>query len=275
MSRIQPRRWGKKLVWGVFISLTVIALGNVSYAEGDTHKPKKIDWSFNGPFGTFDRAALQRGLQVYREVCSSCHSLHHIRFGNLMGRGKSIDDIRVSNLGLNEEEATAIAADYKAPDLDDEGQPIERKAKLTDYFPAPYPNEKAARAANNGAVPPDLSLIIKARKGGADYVYSLLTGYEKAPKDVEIGAGRYYNPYFAGGQISMAQPLHTEGQVSYADGTKATVQQMASDVVTFLSWAAEPEMEDRKQMGVKVLFFLFFMTVLLYLAKRRIWRDVH
>lgn len=248
--------------------------GVTCHAEGDTKHPKKVDWSFDGPTGTFDRAALQRGLQVYREVCSSCHGINHIRFGNLAGKGKDIDEIRTSNLGLTTEEATAIAAEYKVPDLDDDGQPTERKAKLTDKFPLPYPNEKAARAANNGAVPPDLSLVVKARKGGADYVYSLLTGYEKAPQGVEVGEGRYYNPYFSGQQISMAQPLITEGQVTYKDGTKATIDQMTKDVVTFLAWASEPEMEDRKQLGFKVLFYLFFFTIILYLAKRKIWKKI-
>lgn len=253
---------------------TTVLLGTLCQADSDAKHPKKVDWSFNGPFGTFDRAALQRGLQVYREVCSSCHAINHIRFGNLAGKGKDIDEIKASNLGLTKEEATAIASDYKVPDTDDDGQPTERKAKLTDYFPHPYPNDKAAQAANNGAIPPDLSTIVKARKGGADYVNSIITGYVTAPKDVVIGEGRYYNPYFAGSQISMAPPLTTEGQVTYQDGTKATIDQMAKDVVTFLAWASEPEMEDRKQLGFKVLFYLFFFTIILYLTKRKIWKDV-
>lgn len=251
-----------------------VGCSSFSGAEGNAKHPKKVDWQFDGVTGTFDRAALQRGLQVYREVCASCHALQHIRYGNLAGKGGTIDEIRRSNLGLTKDEAAAIAAEYKAKDLNDDGEPIERKANLTDKFAAPYANEKAARAANNGAYPPDLSLVVKARKGGADYVYSLLTGYEKPPEGVVVGEGRHYNPYFPDYQISMAQPLLTDGQVTYQDGTKATIDQMAKDVVTFLAWAAEPELEDRKQLGIKVMFYLFFFTLVLYLAKRKIWRDV-
>lgn len=245
------------------------------FAEGHPTPPKKIEWSFDGPFGTFDRAALQRGLQVYREVCSSCHALHQIRFGNLMGNGKTTEEVRTSNLGLNEAEATAIAGEYKSKDLDEEGNPIDRKSKLTDKFPAPYPNEKAARAVNNGANPADLSMVVKARKGEADYVYSLLIGFDKAPEGVAVGTGQYYNHYFPGNLLSMAPPLHTDGQVTYADGTKATVDQMSKDVVTFLTWASDPSVEDRKQLGVKVLFYLFFLTIVFYMAKRKIWKNVH
>lgn len=258
------------------LGLSLSFVGGIvsSSAEGNAKHPKKMDWSFDGVTGTFDRAALQRGLQVYREVCSSCHALHHIRYGNLAGKGGTIEEIRRSNLGLTKDEAAAIAAEYKAKDINEEGEPVERKANLTDKFASPYANEKAARAANNGAFPPDLSLVVKARKGGADYVHSLLTGYEKPPKDVVVGEGRYYNPYFPDHQISMAPPLTTEGQVTYQDGTKATIDQMSKDVVTFLAWASEPEMEDRKQLGIKVMFYLFFFTLVLYLAKRKIWKDV-
>ncbi len=248
--------------------------------ESDALPPKEQSWSFSGFTGTFDRAALQRGFQVYKEVCSSCHSLNELRYGNLAGKStspnkdKALEEIRSSNLGLTMDEVKALAAEYKVPDTDDEGQPIERKALPSDHFVKPYPNEKAARAANNGALPPDLSLIVKARKGGADYVYSLLTGYQDAPSNVEVGVGRYYNPYFSGGQISMAPQL-TEGRVTYADGTKASVEQMAKDVVTFLAWASEPELEERRQMGVKVLWYLLALTIVFYLAKRKIWADVN
>lgn len=260
-----------KLAASVFV-LSIASLP--AQAETDTAPLKKVEWSFNGPRGTFAKDAAQRGYQVYKEVCAACHGLYNVRYGNLAGKGKSIDEIRSSNLGLTNDEVKALAAEYKARDTDDDGQPIERKATPTDYFARPYKNEKEARAANNGAYPPDLSTVVKARVGGADYIYSLLTGYDKPPQDIQVGEGRYYNPYYPGGQISMAAPLHTEGQVTYADGTKATVEQMAKDVTTFLAWASEPETEERRQMGAKVMFYLAFMTLILYLAKRKIWADV-
>jgi ubiquinol-cytochrome c reductase cytochrome c1 subunit len=239
----------------------------------DALPPKKVNWSFTGLTGTFNREELQRGFQVYKEVCSSCHSINQLRYGNLAGEGKTIEQIRSSNLGLTMDEVKALAAEYKVPDTDDDGQPIERKALPSDRFVKPYPNDKAARAANNGALPPDLSLIVKARKGGADYVFSILTGYQEAPSTIQVGTGRYYNPYFAGGQISMAPQL-TDGRVTYSDGTKATPEQMAKDVVTFLAWASEPELEERRQLGVKVLWYLLALSVVFYLAKRKIWAEV-
>lgn len=255
------------------LALATLSVGTV-LANTDAKHPKEINFSFKGPFGTFKRAELQRGFEVYKNVCSSCHALEHLRIGNLQGKGKDIDDIRESNLGLTKDEVVALAAEYKVPDINADGEPIERKATAVDKFPKPYLNQKAARAANNGAYPPDLSMVVKARKFGADYVYSLLTGYEKAPEGIEVGEGRHYNPYFAGGQISMAQPLHTEGQVTYSDGTKATVDQMAHDVTAFLAWASEPESDERKQQGVKVMFYLLIMSIVMYLSKRRIWSDV-
>lgn len=266
----------KKSIVRLFILGTIFSLPGINaQAEMDAQPPKKVQWSFDGPLGTFDRAALQRGLQVYREVCSSCHALHQIRFGNLKGDGKTTEEVRTSNLGLNEAEATAIAAEYKSDDLDDSGEPVQRKSKLTDKFPAPFANEKVARAANNGAYPPDLSMVVKARKGDADYVYSLLVGYDKAPEDVVVNDGQYYNHYFPGHLLAMAPPFTSDGQVTYADGTEATIDQMARDVTTFLTWASDPTMEDRKQTGVKVMFYLLILTVILYLAKRKIWKNVH
>jgi ubiquinol-cytochrome c reductase cytochrome c1 subunit len=232
-----------------------------SLAEGDTLPIPKQKWSFDGPTGTFKQDALQRGYQVYKEVCSACHGIKHITYGKLMGIGLSKDTVK------------ALAAEHDQPDLNDEGQPTLRKGIISDKIHSPYPNDKAARASNNGALPPDLSLITKARAGGPNYVYALITGFCTAPANAAVTEGMYYNPYFSGRQIAMAPPLF-EGQVTYADGTKASVDQMAKDVVTFLSWAAEPEMEQRKQMGVKVIFYLLILTVVLYLSKRKIWKSV-
>jgi ubiquinol-cytochrome c reductase cytochrome c1 subunit len=223
----------------------------------------KVKWQFDGGFGTFDRQAAQRGFQVYKEVCATCHSLKLISYRNL------------SALGFSDAEVKAIAAESKVTEgPNDEGEMFERPARPSDRFVSPYPNEQASRAANNGAYPPDQSLIIKAREDGANYVYSLLTGYGKqVPEHVHINEGMYYNPYFPGGQIAMPAPL-SDGQVTYTDGTKATVDQMARDVVVFLQWAAEPEMEHRKSMGIKVLIYLSIFTAVFIAAKNLIWSRI-
>jgi ubiquinol-cytochrome c reductase cytochrome c1 subunit len=231
------------------------------WAEGDTLPIPKQKWSFEGPTGTFKQDALQRGYQVYKEVCSACHGLNRISYEKLMG------------IGLSKEAVKVLAAEHDQPDLTEEGQPTQRKGIMSDKIHSPYPNDKAARAANNGALPPDLSLITKARAGGPNYVYALITGFCSAPADKPITEGMYYNPYFSGRQIAMAPPFF-DGQVKYADGTKATADQMARDVVTFLSWSAEPEMEQRKKMGVKVMFYLIILSAVLYLSKRKIWKNV-
>jgi ubiquinol-cytochrome c reductase cytochrome c1 subunit len=245
---------------------TVLSLGSAVMA-GPAHAaegaPPHQSWSFDGIFGTYDRAALQRGFQVYKEVCSTCHGLYHLSYRNL------------AELGFSEEEVKAIAAEYQVSDgPNDEGQMFMRAGRPSDKFVRPFPNEKAARAANNGAYPPDLSLIVKAREHGPDYIYGVLTGYKDPPADVKLGPGMNYNEYFPGHQIAMPPPL-SNGQVSYADGTPNTVEQMAKDVTQFLTWASEPEMETRKQTGVKVLLFLLVLTGVLYGAKRRIWAAVH
>jgi ubiquinol-cytochrome c reductase cytochrome c1 subunit len=224
-------------------------------------KPPKQEWSFNKVFGTFDRAGAQRGFQVYKEVCAACHSLKEVRFGKL------------TEIGFKESEAKAIAKGYEVASIDDEGNPITVPAKLTDHFKGPYANAQAGRAANNGALPPDLSLMVKARPGGADYIYALLTSFQEPPAGVKLMSGMHYNLYFPGHQIAMPPPL-SEGQVTYVDGTKATVAQMAHDVVTFLAWAAEPEMEARKRMGVKVITFLSIFAGMLYIVMRRTWKVV-
>jgi ubiquinol-cytochrome c reductase cytochrome c1 subunit len=228
-------------------------------------------WSFDGVMGTYDRAALQRGFQVYKEVCSACHSmslLHYRDFGppGINGTG---------GIGFNADEVKALAAEVEVTDgPNDAGEMFQRPGKPADHLKAPFANANAARAANNGALPPDLSLMAKARKGGPDYIYAVLTGYADPPADLKLMEGMNYNKTFPGHQIAMPKPLNPD-QVSYADGTKATVEQMAHDVATFLNWTAEPELEARKRLGVKVILFLVILSGLLYIAKRKIWAAVH
>lgn len=245
-------------------ALMALGVSSAALAAGDQKHPKQYQWSFDGMFGNVDKQSAQRGFQVYREVCSACHSLERIDFRNLQ------------ELGFSEAEVKALAAEYEVQDgPNDDGEMFMRPAKPSDAFPSPYPNENAARAANNGAYPPDFSLIVKARVDGANYIHSLLTGYEDAPEHMDMPAGQYYNPYMPGGRLAMPAPLSQEGQVTYEDGTKATVEQMSADVVNFLQWAAEPEMEQRKQMGIKVLIYLAIFTIFMYLAKRNLWKKLH
>ena len=249
---------------------TVISEGQLkpATAEHEFHKhPKKLHLASDGPFGKFDKQQLQRGFQVYKEVCSACHSLRHVAFRDL------------GALGYNEAEIKAIAKGFQVPGVDpNTGEATTRPGLATDYFPKPYPNDIAARAANNNAVPPDLSLMTKARHDGAAYIYSLLTGYQKQPAelikqfpDSKTGPGLHYNPYFANLNLAMAPPLTGTDQVSYGDGTKATVDQMAQDVAAFLTWTAEPKLDKRKQTGWPVLGFLLVATVLADLAKQQVW----
>jgi len=231
-------------------------------ADTTAKKPLQLVWPFEGIFGTFDRQAAQRGAQVYLEVCSTCHSNHNLYYRNL------------KDIGFSEAEIKQLAQKYTVKDGPNaEGEMFDRPALPSDRFVSPYPNEEAARAANNGAHPVDLSLIIKARQDGPNYVFSLLSGYQEAPANVKLIPGLYYNPYFEGGQIAMPPPL-TEGQVTFSDGTPATVEQMAKDVVVFLQWAAEPEMEHRKSMGLKVMIFLLVFTVFFYVTKKKIWKNI-
>jgi len=246
----------------ILFSLILAASGMV-IANTDNLRPKQIKWNFDGMFGTFDRTSIQRGFQVYKEVCSACHSLHLVAFRNL------------KDIGFSDAEAKEIAKNYNVSDgPNDSGEMFERPGILSDRFPGPYANEKAARASNNGAFPPDLSLIIRAREDGANYIHSLLTGFNQVvPQGLTIQDGMHYNPYFPGMQIAMAPPL-SDGIVTYTDGTKATVDQMARDVVNFLQWTADPKMEKRKSMGIKVLLFLIIFTGLFYLAKKRVWSKL-
>lgn len=230
--------------------------------EADIALPPQ-HFSFDGPFGTFDRAAAQRGFQVYKEVCSACHSMKNAYYRNLTGIGLSADEVK------------AIASTITVGGgTDDSGNPVERPALPADHFRSPFANDKAARAANNGALPPDQTVIEKAREGGATYLVDLLMGYRDAPAEMKMQDGLYYNLYFTGHQIAMPQPLH-DGQVTYADGTPASVEQMARDVATFLTYMSNPEMEQRKRMGVRIVLFLAGMTVVTYAVKRKIWANLH
>lgn len=252
-----------------FFALLILALCagvplNTATQAAEQAAPKAQDWSFQGLFGTFDRASLQRGFQVYKEICSGCHTMRHLAYRNLTALGYTADQVK------------AIAATVEVQDgPNDNGEMYTRKGKPSDPFKDPFPNEPSARAANNGALPPDLSVITKARPHGPDYVYAVLTGYkEEPPKGVKVPEGMFYNEAFPGHQIAMVPPLAADA-IQYQDGTKATLPQLAKDVTTFLAWASEPEMEARKAMGRAVLIFLVFLTALLYALKRKIWSDLH
>jgi ubiquinol-cytochrome c reductase cytochrome c1 subunit len=276
----------------MYISRLALTLGFVLAASNanaalDTSPlpPKQPGWSFDGPFGMYDRAALQRGFQVYKEVCSACHSLNRVSFHALSdGTGGPGPSGGGGGYGFfTDPQVKALAAAYKVPTgpndkgetVDASGNALTRPGIPADHFPPPFANEQAARTANNGALPPDLSVIVKARAGGPDYVYSIVTGFhQKPPTGFKVLPNKYYNPYFNGWNISMPPPL-SPNQVTYSDGTKATVEQMAHDVVTFLTWAAEPTMEERKRVGFEVMLFLILLSALFYLSYRRIWKDIH
>ncbi len=227
------------------------------------HEPEKHDWSFNGVLGSFDKPALRRGYQVYMEVCSFCHGVEFIAFRNL------------TEIGLTEDEAKAAAEAVQIEDgPDDNGLMFMRPGRLSDRMPSPFPNEAAARASNGGALPPDLSLITKARPFGPDYLFALLTGFEDPPEGVEISPGMSYNPFFSGQQIAMFSPLYDDA-VFYEDGTVATLEQMAEDITQFLMWTAEPKLEDRKRMGLGAMIFLVILTGMFIAVKRRVWADIH
>ncbi|XP_003391337.1 PREDICTED: cytochrome c1, heme protein, mitochondrial-like [Amphimedon queenslandica] len=228
-------------------------------ASDDAVHPPKYPWDHKGVFSALDHRSIRRGYQVYKEVCSACHSMQYVAFRHLVG------------VSHTEEEARALAEEYEYPgDIDEEGNPTTRQGKLSDYFPNPYPNEEAARAANNGALPPDLTLIVLARHGEEDYIFSLLTGYYDPPAGVEVREGLAYNPYFPGGAIGMPQQLY-DGGIEYEDGTPATVSQMAKDVTTFLRWSADPKHDERKRMGMKGVIILSLLVGITLYWKRQKW----
>ena len=235
----------------------------IAWAAEENPRLPRQEWSFDGVFGTYDRASAQRGFQVYKEVCSVCHPVKHLHFRDL------------ADIGYSENEVKAIAAGYQVTDgPNDQGQMYQRPGRPSDPIPGPFPNDQAARAANNGALPPDQSLIVKARAGGPDYVYGILTGYKEAPASFKMLEGMNYNEFFPGHQIAMPTPL-SDNAVTFADGTPATVPQMAHDVVTFLTWAGEPRLEDRHRAGFKVTLFLVVAVGVFYAAKRKIWAAIH
>jgi cytochrome c1 len=224
------------------------------------------NWSFNGPFGTFDRAQLQRGYKVYREVCATCHSMRLLSYRNL---GEP------SGPGFSAAAVEVLAGQAEVTDgPNDKGEMFKRPARPSDRFRSPFPNEPAARAANNGALPPDLSVMAKARPGGPDYIHALLTGYREPPADFQLAESMHYNAAFSGNQIAMPPPL-SDSLVTYTDGTKPTVDNYAKDVAAYLMWTAEPKLEERHKLGLRVMIFLVVFAVIMYLAKRAVWARVH
>jgi ubiquinol-cytochrome c reductase cytochrome b/c1 subunit len=272
----------------LFAVALLVPAERAALAQGHEHahetpEPPQLKWSFAGPFGKFDRAQLQRGFKVYREVCGNCHGMTLVAFRNLADPGGP---------EFSTAQAQAVAAEYKIKDgPNDQGEMFERPGRLADYFPAPFPNEQAARAANGGAFPPDMSVIAKARtyergfprfvldmftqyqEQGVDYLAALLKGYENPPADMKMPPGMMYNKYFPGHAIGMPPPI-SDAQVVYDDGTAGTLDQYSRDVAAFLMWAAEPHMESRKRAGFQVMVFLLVFAGLLYFTKKKVWRDV-
>ena len=243
----------------------ILLVFSKAYAAENNAKLLKTDWTFKGLFGKFDRSSLQRGYQVYTEVCASCHSMKYLSYRNLAEKGGP---------EFPEDQAKAIAASFEVMDGPNaDGEMFARPGKLSDKFVMPYDNVKAAQAANGGAYPPDMSVLVKARGGGVDYIYSLLQGYEEAPSGMTLDDGVHYNKYMYGNKIRMAAPL-SDGLVEYGDGTAATVEQMSKDVTTFLMWAAEPHLEARHQMGFKAIIYLIILTILVYFSMKKIWSRV-
>ena len=254
----------KKIITLIYL-IFLLSIGSYQVNAAEKTDLLKIDWSFKGLFGKFDRGSLQRGYQVYSEVCAGCHSMKYLSYRNLSEKGGPEFSV---------EQVKAIASSFEVTDgPNEDGDMFVRPAKLSDKFVMPYENEKAAQAANGGAYPPDMSVLAKARSGGADYLYSLLLGYEAPPSGTTLDEGVYYNKYMYGNNIRMAKPLD-DGLVEYSDGTTASEEQMAKDVVTFLMWAAEPHLESRHKMGFKAIVYLIILTILVYFSMKKIWSRI-
>lgn len=251
-----------KFILSALTAAGLTAAASTAFAAGGETKLVTQDWTWQGVFGHYDQPQLQRGFQVYKEVCASCHGLRLVSYRNL------------TDLGFSEDEVKEIAAQYEIQDgPNDEGEMFMRPRTPADRFNAPFPNDKAARFANGGALPPDLSLMIKARPNGPDYMFTLLTAYDEPPEDVVVADGMYYNPAFPGHQIAMPQMIYDDG-VSYEDGAPTDAASIARDVTAFLQWSSEPELEERKSLGIKVMLFLFVLTIVFYAYKRQIWSKV-
>ncbi len=246
----------------IFLTLSI---QNITYSAGENYPLLKQDWSFKSFFGTFDRASLQRGYQVYTEVCASCHSLKYVSYRNLAEKGGPEFSI---------EQAKAIASNFEVTDgPNNDGEMFTRPAKLSDKFVMPYANDQEAKLSNGGAYPPDMSVLVKARAGGADYIYSVILGYEDPPDGMKLDDGVYYNKYMYGNKIKMPPQLYDD-LVTYADGTPATPEQMAKDITTFLAWTAEPKLEERHKFGFRAIIYLIILTILVYFSMKRIWSRI-
>jgi ubiquinol-cytochrome c reductase cytochrome c1 subunit len=275
----------RSIVLAAAVAASLAAVGTRVTLAQEAEPPPRLHWSFHGPFGTYDPAQLQRGFKIYREVCSTCHSIKLLAFRNLADPGGP---------DFSEAQAATVAASFQVTDgPNDKGEMFQRPGKLADHFPPPFPNDQAARAALGGGLPPDMSVLAKARsteagfpwfivdaftqyqEAGPDYIHAILTGYEEQPPaGFTLAPGTQYNKYFPGHAIAMPKPL-SDGQVEYTDGTPATVDQYAKDVSAFLMWAAEPKLDERKRLGFQVFIYLLVLTGLLYFTKRRVWHDVH
>jgi cytochrome c1 len=274
----------RSIVLAATLAASLSAIGTGAAYAQEAEAPPRQHWSFHGPFGSYDQAQLQRGFKIYREVCSTCHSLKLLAFRNLADPGGP---------AFTEAQAATIAAGFQVTDgPNDKGEMFQRPGKLADRFPPPFPNDQAARAALGGGLPPDMSVLAKARsteagfpwfivdavtqyqEAGPDYIHAILTGYEDPPAGVTLPPGSQYDKYFPGHAIAMPKPL-SDGQVEYTDGTPATVDQYAKDISAFLMWAAEPKLDERKRLGFQVFVFLLVLSGLLYFTKRRVWHDIH
>jgi ubiquinol-cytochrome c reductase cytochrome c1 subunit len=246
----------------IFLVIILSIIPFTVYSEEKNIDFINTDWSFEGIFGTFDRASLQRGYQVYTEVCAGCHSMQHLSYRNLSEKGGPEFSV---------EEAKAIASQFEVMDgPNSDGEMFSRPGRLSDKFVNPYPNIEASTAANGGAYPPDMSVLAKARVGGADYIYSLLLGYEEAPEGFEMDDGVYYNKYMSGNKIKMSEPI-SDGIVEYIDGTNTSKEQITKDITNFLVWASEPHLESQHRMGFKTIIYLIILITLVYMSKQKVW----